>query len=157
MAESGSKKDIVLNNLENIKQWTSEGKTMRSIAKALHISPQTLYKYLNSTENGLDDIKKARAVAVDKLEDTIFTSATGFTRTVKKYAKVKRVMYENGKKAEEWEEMQEYEEEIYYPPDTTALIFLLKNWAKYVNEPAMMELRKREVELREKELENKNW
>ena len=83
----------------------------------------------------------------------MYTSACGYERKVKKYAKVKRCMYnEYGKKAEEWEEMVEYEETIYYPPDTTAGIFLLKNWAKYMNEPAAMEIRKKEIELKEKQV-----
>ena len=59
----------------------------------------------------------------EELENTMFMSACGYERKVKKYAKVKRVMYDNGKKAEEWEEMVEYEETIYYPPSDTAGIF----------------------------------
>ena len=55
-------------------------------------------------------------------------------------------------KLREWEEMVEYEESVYYPPDTTAGIFLLKNWANYMNEPRAMEIRKKELELKEKQL-----
>jgi hypothetical protein len=44
--------------------------------------------------------------------------------------------------------MVEYEETIYYQPDTTAGIFLLKNWAGYVNEPKMLEIRAKELELK---------
>ena len=84
-------------------------------------------------------------------------SACGYERKVKKYAKVKRVMYDNGKKAEEWEEMVEYEETIYYPPSDTAGIFLLKNWGNYMNEPRAMEYRKKELELREKQVDATTW
>lgn len=148
MAKNNSKKDIVIDNADNIKEWLAQGMSIQSIAKTLHISKSTLYKYM--TVNGLDDIKKERQPAVENLENTMYMSACGFEHKVKKYAKVRRCIYnENGKKAEEWEEMVEYEETQYFSPDTTAAIFLLKNWAKYMNEPATVDLRKREIELKE--------
>ena len=53
--------------------------------------------------------------------------------------------------------MQEYEETIYFPPDTTAGIFLLKNWAGYMNEPIAMKYRKKELELKEKQVDAQIW
>lgn len=156
MAKNGSKKEIIESNLDKIKEWLSQGMTMTSIAKTLGVCTQTLYTHLNAL-GGLDSIKNARQPAVENLENTMLTSALGHERTVKKYAKVKRCIYENGKKAEEWEEMVEYEETVYYPPDTTAGIFLLKNWANYMNEPRAMQIRKQEVELRKQQLEAQNW
>lgn len=156
MAEC-SKEYIVLENMDKIKECLKEGMTMRAIAKSLNISPQTLYKYLKSNGFTLDEIKKTRSENVLELENTMFRSAIGYTVKVKKYAKLKRCIYENGKKSDEWEEMQEYEEEVYYPPDTTAGIFLLKNWGKYMNEPEALEIRRQELELRKKELEAKVW
>jgi len=150
-----SKKDIVIENMDKIKEWLSQGVTIGAIAKNLHISKQTLYKYLNL--EGLDTIKNARAPAVEHLENTMYASALGHTRRVKKYQKVKKCIYEDGKKLEEWEEMAEYEEEVYYPPDITAGIFLLKNWGKYMNEPAALDIRKKELELKEKQVEANLW
>jgi IS30 family transposase len=147
MAKNNSKKHVVMDNIDKIKEWLSNGVTMSSIAKTLHVSKQTLYTHLKDIE-GLDTIKNSRAPAVEHLENTMFTSATGYTRKVKKYAKVKRIEYVDGKKSLEYEEMVEYEEEIYYAPDTTAGIFLLKNWGNYVNEPKMLEIRKQELELK---------
>ena len=154
MAVNNSKKDIVINNTEKIKEWIGQGVPMGKIAKNIGVSKTTLYKHIADIDSGLnslDTIKKYRQPAVDELEATMFKSACGFERKVKKYAKVKRCTYENGKKANEWEEMIEYEETQYYPPDTTAGIFLLKNWADYMNEPATQALRKREIELKEKQ------
>lgn len=145
-----SKKQIVLDNLDNIKEWLSQGMSVNSIAKALDVSRPTLYKYANL--DNIYTIKESRNPAVKELENTMYKSACGFERVVKKYAKVKRVLYDNGKKAEEWEEMVEFEETQYYPPDTTAGIFLLKNWADYMNEPKALDIRKREIELKEKQL-----
>lgn len=155
MAKCNSKKELIENNLDNIKEWIGQGVPMRVIAKNIGVCVQTLYNHLNL--EGIDTIKNARKPAVQNLENTMFTSAQGYTRTVKKYQKVKRCIYEDGKKAEEWEEMVEYEEEVYYPPDTTAGIFLLKNWGNYMNEPRAMEIRQKEVELKKKQVEANSW
>lgn len=160
MALNNSKKDIVLENMEKIKEWIGQGVSMGTIAKTIGVSKTTLYKHIADTEQGLnslDTVKKYREPAVEKLENTMYQSACGYERTVKKYAKVKRCMYENGKKSEEWEEMVEYEETQYFPPDTTAGIFLLKNWAGYMNEPATVGIRKKELELREKQVDAQMW
>jgi len=150
-----SKKNIVLDNLENIKEWLSQGISVDSIAKSLGVSRPTIYKYANL--DNIYTIKESREPAVKELENTMFNSAKGYERKVKKYAKVKRCKYENGKKAEEWEEMVEYEETIYYPPSDTAGIFLLKNWGNYMNEPRAMEYRKKELELKEKQVDANVW
>lgn len=157
MAINNSKKDIVLENIEKIKEWIGQGVPMGTIAKNIGVSKTTLYKHVGESEQGLnslDTVKKYRQPAVDKLEATMFNSATGYERKVKKYAKLKHVLYDEstGKKSEEYEEMVEYEETQYYPPDTTAGIFLLKNWADYMNEPRAMDIRKRELELKEKQI-----
>ena len=150
-----SKQNIVLDNLKNIKEWISQGISVDSIAKSLGVSRPTIYKYVNL--DNIYTIKESRKPAVEQLENTMLRSAQGYERKVKKYAKVKRCMYDNGKKTEEWEEMVEYEETVYYPPDTTAGIFLLKNWADYMNEPRAMEIRKKELDLREKQVNATVW
>lgn len=151
-------KELIEANLDNIEQWTRDGLTMKQMADNLGISDRTLYRYKADIDSQLSQtIKNGRAVAVENLENTMYQSACGFERTVKKCAKVKRTIYENGKKAEEWEEMVEYEETQYFPPDTTAGIFLLKNWASYMNEPATVNLRKKELELKEKQVDANTW
>ena len=150
----------MLEQMDKIKEWIGQGVPMGTIAKAIGVSKTTLYKHISDLDSGLnslDAIKKYREPAVEELENTMFRSACGYERTVKKYAKVKRCMYDNGKKAEEWEEMQEYEETVYFPPDTTAGIFLLKNWGNYMNEPVTLKLRQEEVELKRKQFENNLW
>ena len=146
--------------MDKIKEWVSQGVPMGTIAKAIGVSKTTLYKHISDSEQGLnslDAVKKYREPAVEELENTMFMSACGYERKVKKYAKVKRCIYENGKKADEWEEMVEYEETVYYPPSDTAGIFLLKNWGNYMNEPRAMEYRKKELELREKQVDATTW
>lgn len=161
-----AKRAKVRDNLENIRKWCEEGKSVKWIAKRLEVSRSLLYQIMKEEreagpqerKNGLlDTVKKGRASAVCDLEDTMMQKAIGFTRKVKRYQKVKRCEYEDGKKKLETEEMMEYEEEVYYPPDDTAAIFLLKNWGKYANDPAGIHVREREMDLKEKMAEQNNW
>lgn len=159
MAKNGSKEAIVVENLEKIKEWLGQGITMTAIAKNLHISKQTLYNHLKKhLDDGLDEIKNNRRPAVERLENSMYQAALGGFVKSKQYIKLKNIEYnENGKKAREWEEVQEVEVEEYIKPDITAGIFLLKNWGGYMNEPATIDIRKKEVELREKQVEAAIW
>ena len=161
MALNNSKKDIVLEHMDKIKEWIGQGMSMATIAKAIGVSKTTLYKHIADSEQGLyslDAVKKYREPLVEELENTMYKSACGYERTVKKHVKLKRIMYnEHGRKAEEWEEMVEYDDTVYFPPDTTAGIFLLKNWGNYMNEPRAMEFRAKELELKEKQVDATTW
>lgn len=163
-----TKREIILDNLSQIEAWSAEGKTVRWMAQELGVSKSLLYQMMKedreADESGvgqstglMDCVKNGRDQAIEKIECTMFNSAIGFTRKEKKCAKLKRILYDNGKKTEEYEEMVEYEEERYYPPDATSGIFLLKNWARYANEPVTNDLRRREIELKEKQAEANSW
>ena len=84
-------------------------------------------------------------------------SAMGFTRKVKRYEKLKSVEYEDGRKLREYEDLVEIEEEMYFKPDVTAGIFMLKNWANYANEPLAIKLREEELKLQLHKVENAEW
>lgn len=154
------KKDLILSNLDKIEKWKADGKSIRWICGQLGVSKSLFYNVCKDESNGLvDSVKKGKAVAVERIEDAMFNSAIGYTRIAKKYHKVKRIEYDpvTGKKLYEAEEIVEVAEEVYYPPDNTAGIFLLKNWGKYTNEPATIDLRKQELELKKKHIENMEW
>ena len=72
-------------------------------------------------------LKNGRAPLELKVENTLYTKATGMKVKVQQAIKVKDVYYdENGRRCEnERIEIVELEQEI--PPDTTASIFWLKN------------------------------
>lgn len=158
MAKKNAEK-IINENIDKIGEWAAQGLSQKQIAKNIGLADCTLSRHLKKNEKLSQSIKKGRTVAVTEIENAMYKSATGYTRTVKKYAKLKRVLYDEmtGKRSSEYEEMVEYEEEIYYPPDNTAGIFLLKNWGGYTNEPATIELRKKELELKKKQIESNIW
>ena len=154
-----NKKDNIEENLKKIEEWTAQGLTMKQIAHNLNISVSTLYKYKKESVKFSDTVKKGREKSVKILENSMFEAAVGYNYKHKVPVKTKHVEYnpENGKKLREWEEVVEVEVVEHVPANTTAGIFLLKNWGKYSNEPATVEIREKELELREKQVEAAIW
>jgi DNA-binding CsgD family transcriptional regulator len=148
---------VIVPRIEEIKEWLQQGKTDKECAKMLGITPRTFSKHKNSISSFSSIIKKERQPKVEEIENSMFESAIGFTKTVKKAMKVKTVEYENGKRLLETEKIEYYDEEIYIPPNTTAGIFLLKNWGDYTNEPQNLILKKRELDFKKKIAENNNF
>ncbi len=113
--------------LPAIQAWARDGLTDKQMMMKLAISHQAFYKYKNEFEEFRDALKKGKEVADSEVENALFEKCRGFTKTVKKPIKVKRVEYEYGKRVLEVEEVVMAEEEIYVPPDVTSMIFWLKN------------------------------
>ena len=160
MATAGRKSTydtVIAPRIEEVKEWIRQGKTDKECAELLGITPRTFSKHKNSISSFSSIIEKERAPKVEELESSIFSSAVGFTKTIKKAMKVKKTEYISGKKFLETEEIKYYDEEIYIPPNVTAAIFLLKNWGDYVNDPQILALKKRELELKEKIAECNNF
>ena len=64
----------------------------------------------------------------------------------------------DGKRVKEVEHIEYADEEVYIPPDTTAMIFWLKNrkQEKWKNDPQLLELRKEELKIKKEKLES-DW
>ena len=143
-------------NLDKVTEMSSNGLTQEQIADSLGVNYRTLKRYIEEEEELRKAISSGREVAIKEVENAMFNSAIGGKVTVKKGMKVKKVIYENGRKKGEVETVEPYDEEVYVKPDTQAGIFLLKNWAKdrYSADPIMHDLKRREVELKEKLADN---
>lgn len=141
--------------LSQIEEMAQNGISQAQIASMLKINTRTFEKYLTEEEDLRKAVYSGREVAIKEVENALYKSAIGSKELVKKGMKVKKVIYENGRKKGEVETIEPYEEEIYVKPDTQAGIFLLKNWAKdrYSSDPQMLEIKKREQELKEKQID----
>lgn len=141
--------------LNQIKEMAQNGLTQSQMADALKINLRTFENYIANEQDLRDAVYSGREVAIKEVENALYRSAIGEKVSVKKGMKVKKVVYENGKKKGEVEVVEPYDEEIYVKPDTQAGIFLLKNWAKdrYSSDPQMIELKKQEQEMKRKMLE----
>lgn len=131
--------------------------SVKQIAGEFGVSTSTIYSAIYSS----DDIRKKwddrRRTMSQNIEHSMYQCATGYFKEIPKHYKLKKVEYEAGKKVKEWEEIVEVKEMVYFKPDVTAAMFLLKNWANYSQDPAALEIRKKELELHEKKLESEVW
>jgi hypothetical protein len=132
--------------LEDIKKWC-QTMTEKQIAKRLGVAYSSWCLYKNDYPELSETIKKGRQNLVTDLKSTLIEKAKGFQYTEKKVIKQDGVVVR---------------EEIYTKsslPDVAAINLLLKNYdaENWSNDPAVLELRKKELELKEKQFENNEW
>ena len=141
--------------LDEIKEWIESGATNVEIAKQLDITQPSLYKYINEHEELEKIIQEGRTAKVKELTTALFDKAIGGKRVAKQE-------FELDEETGEMKLVKEVYKNI--PPSETAIMILLKHWdknedgtCKWSNEPAAIELKKREVELKENTAEDNNW
>lgn len=162
MARKSAYDRIIKPNFDKIEQMLQNGQTEKTIAQSIGVAYSTWNKYKAELEEFSELILKSRAKPVQDLIDSMYRSGLGFTKTIKRQQKCKTVLYnpETGKKLKEYEEMQEYEEEIYIPPNFQAARFLILNWGKelgYSTDPAMLDLKEREFKHKQEMEKKNNW
>lgn len=145
--------------LEEVRKWAKDGLSDKQIATNLGIAYSTFREYKKKFSALSAPLKEGKACAVKQVENALFKKALGFKETVKKAVKVKNVEYNNGKKVKETEEVVLVDEEIYIKPDTAAMVFYLKNRMpdKWRDNPHRIKMDEAILELRNKELELKEW
>lgn len=135
-------------NLKKIKSWAAKGVTERSMSEQLGIAYSTFNKYKAEVPEFAEALKNGRQKAVTEIENALYKRAVGYP-----YTETKTTETENGGiKRETVTKMLH--------PDVTACIYLLKHWGKdrgYTNDPMTIELKKKELELKEKMAEENNW
>ena len=142
-------------NLELIRSLVQQGVSEVKIAKRLGIGYSTWKKHKAENPAFRAVLQGSREETVEALEAVLLQSALGFTKTVKKHYKLKHVVYDNGKRLSEDEELVEVEEEVYFPPSFNAGRFLLMNWGGYMSEPAAQAQREKEF-AHKQEMDKKN-
>lgn len=140
------KMDKILNNLEEIKKLKSQGATDTQIMKALNVSRATYYKYVKECPELAEALEEGKIKVVDDLVGELYRKAMPHTLTTTK-------TFEKGGEKTTETTVKEVD------GDTASLIFLLKNYdpEHFTNEPNMLELKRKEVEIKEKALENNVW
>lgn len=153
MAGRRSKYDThVKSRFEEIKKWCKRGATDKEIYKALGISKDAFYKYKNEYSELNDLIKKNRIDAVEEIKNALFKRATGFQYVEKEESN------ETDEDGNVKHKVRKVTKTVV--PDPASCLILLKHWAKdegWTNDPAALELKKKELKLKEKQAENDNW
>lgn len=133
-------------NLDKIKEMALT-MTEKQIAQSLGVAYSSFMEYKKQYSELSESLKKGRQDLVIELKSALIKKALGFEysekKTVKEYGTVVR-------------------EEVtvkHTQPDVAALNLLLKNYDKdnWANDPQMLKIREKEIELKEKQIENNNW
>lgn len=134
--------------LAQVREWSKQGKTERAIAKQLGVAYSTFNKYKAEKTELSEALKAGRKGCVEAIENAMYRRAIGFQYVEEKVTESEK----DGKKTERITKTA--------LPDVTAGIYLLKHWGReegYTNDPMSMELKKKELELKEKIAEENNW
>lgn len=100
--------------------------TYEQIAKNMGVACSTLRVWKDTYPAISAALKRNRELADIEVENELYESCKGRTVTIKKPIKVKKVRVKDGERFET-EIVEQHDEEIYIPPNTTAQIFWLKN------------------------------
>lgn len=110
-----------------LEAWARDGLTDEQIAGNMGITVRSLYNWKKKCIPIFQSLKTGKEVADVEVENALRKKALGFRETEQAVSTRKTVEYENGKRIREITEPVVTEVEKYYPPDTTAQIFWLKN------------------------------
>lgn len=140
------------------------------IAKTLGISYSTFRRYKSDHEQLKAALQKGRKDLVFELKSALIQKARGFRYTEKKeiYSTLSvnddlyERLLEDGYSPEELKGIRWLRTEVtekYSAPDVAAANLLLKNYDRdnWANDPQMLRLREKEIELRERQIENSEW
>ena len=123
------------------------------IAETLGVGYSTFKRYKKDNEPLRASLKNGRKALVIELKSNLIKKAKGFEYTETKEIKEKNPV--TGK----LEVVRVETTKKFAPPDVAANNLLLKNYDKdnWANDPQMIELRKKELELKEKSIEANEW
>lgn len=110
-----------------LEAWARDGLTDEQIAGNMGITVRSLYNWKKKSIPIFQSLKIGKEVADIEVENALRKKALGFRETEQAVSTRRMVEYENGKRVREITEPVVTEVERYYPPDTTAQIFWLKN------------------------------
>ena len=152
MAKRGrkSKADIVIENLDRIKEMARVGVTEEDIAKSLGISVSTFEKYKNEFPQLKESLKTSKVDLSVTVKSALVKRALGY-----EYEEKKQYITEddNGNKKKHTEITTKH-----MPPDVGAINSLLQNIDdNWYRDKRGAELRKQELELRKQMAEDKEW
>lgn len=116
--------------LRQVEEWAA-GCTDQELAGKLGVTRSTLALWKKTNPDISDAVTRGRADthACAQVEQTLLQRALGYDAIVKKGVKVRHVVYENGRRVSENEEVVIVEETQHIPADVNAIKFFLTNRA----------------------------
>lgn len=149
----------VKSRFSDIEKWLSLGATEKEIWNNLGIHKSTFYDYKAKYKEFSDLLKKGRKKPVEEIKAAMLKRAKGFqyeeTKTI-----IESIEYNDGKLIVPARKVRTETTVKTALPDTAAGLVLLQQWAKdegWTRDPQSLELKKKELELKEKQAENEAW
>ena len=161
--------DYVKPYLPLISEWCRT-MTEQQIAEKLGIAYSTFNQYKVDYPEVKEAIKKGKQNLVAELRSALIKKAKGYDYTEKKVTtecvkwpdEMYEALLEAGFTPSEIASSRIVKTEVAHKkmaPDVAAINLALKNYDKesWANDPQMLDIRKKELELREKQIENNEW
>lgn len=115
---------------EQAKKLCMLGATDVTLADFFEVKVSTINNWKKKHPAFLESLKKGKLTADAEVASKLFDRATGFEWDEQQAIKVKEVNYKDGKRLRESEHVEMVTVHRVVPPDTTAIIFWLKNRQK---------------------------
>lgn len=144
--------------------------TETQIAETLGVGASTFQAYKTEFPELAEILKKGRQNLVAELRGALIKKAKGYeytetketTERVKWPENIRAALLDAGFTAEQIGQARIVKTEVAckkMPPDVAALNLALKNYDKenWANDPQQLELKKKEIELRERQIEANEW
>lgn len=152
MARKSKYETYVKSKFGKISELVRNGATDKEIIEFLGIKKTAFYDYLNKYTEFAELMTENRQEKVKELKNTLYKKAMGFQYTEVETTK------ECGKVMKEVVKLKTA------LPSETAILILLKHWdkekdgtPKWANDPATLELKKQELEIKKEQAESDNW
>lgn len=163
----------VKSKFEEIKEWVKAGATEKEIWTSLNISKSRFYEYKVKYKEFKDLLKNNRKQPVEDIKAAMLKRAKGFQYTEKKTVsqyidlpeEIEELLPEEVVKGVKRPKLIRIEETTKTAlPDVAAGLVLLQHWdkdengkTKWSRDPAQLELKKEEFELKKEQAENESW
>ena len=156
MARSDSKEDLIISNLENIKNWIVKGFTEKEISKKIGMAYSTFRRHKKDMQALKDAIKDALEEKQQEVEKALFKKCIGFYYTEEAVQKVKKERIEEGQVLVD-EVLEVKEVKKYSHPDLNAQKYYLNNKDKlhWSDDPNRVANDKKLTKLKETEINSK--
>lgn len=163
--------DVILPRWEDIRKMAEAGYTDKDIANELGIGFSTLTSHKTNHREFTEMIKRAHRKPVDSIKKALFKRATGYKYSERKVIveemklneNLKNMLQDNGIDADKLEKPKLVRTEVSVkevPPDVAAGMALLKHWDReneWTNDPATLEVKKKELKIKEKQIAKGDW
>lgn len=132
---------------QEIAEWLELGATQKEICDQLGVNEKVFCRYKNEHKELSDLCKNARRKPVQQIKAALFKRATGYH-----YTETTTVNNDKGVQITTYNK--------YLPPDPASAMILLKHWDKeteWTQDPATLNLKKQELELKKEHMESEVW